>query len=154
MKTYYVAFVIAMLMLSASCSTQEDPAPIVQENLQEPQEEAEAPANVTATTMGTFTNFGHGLSGKAVLYIDAKGERTLRLQDFTMIAGPDVYVLFSKTNNYSTANTIALSKLKEGYEKANLSFNVTNDINLDTHKFILVYCVQYSSLFGYSELMK
>jgi hypothetical protein len=154
MKQYCVLFLAVLLILSSACSDKDDPAPVKDETLQDPQVGADVPANATASTMGTFTSFAHGLSGKAVLYIDPQGVRTLRLENFTMTAGPDVYVLFSKTNNYSAANTVALSNLKEGYSSTNLNFNVGNDINTDTHKFVLVYCVQYSSLFGYSELMK
>lgn len=147
-----IKMLIPTLFVLGSCGSDDEPSPVGKENLKDPQRGVDAPANSIATTMGPFTSFAHGLMGKAVIYTDAQGIRTLRFENFTMTPGPDVYVLFSKTNNYSQANTIAISILKEGYSNTNLSFEVDKSIDIDTHKFVLVYCVQYSSLFGYSEL--
>ena len=152
MKPFCTLFIPFLLVLGSSCSSEDDPNPIKKENLRDPQVGNAAPPNSIATTMGTFSSFAHGLSGKAVLYADAQGGRTLRFENFTMTAGPDVYVLFSKTNNYSAANSMAISMLKEGYSNANLNFEVDNSIDLATYKFVLVYCIQFNSLFGYSEL--
>jgi hypothetical protein len=134
-----------------SCASEDDPAP-VNGNLREPQVGSEVPANADILTMGTFTSFAHGLGGKAFLYVNAEGDRTLRFENFTMSAGPDVYVLFSKSNNYSEANTVAVSMLKEGYSNQSLNIQVPDSIDLESHKFVLVYCIQYNSLFGFSEM--
>src|SRR5687768_7967719 len=107
MKPFFVLFISILFVLGSSCSREDDPNPIENENLQAPQVGNAAPPNSSATTIGIFTSFAHGLSGKAVLYIDAQGGRTLRFENFTMTVGPDVYVLFSKTNNYSAANSMA-----------------------------------------------
>jgi hypothetical protein len=152
MKQFCKLLVAFIIVLGSSCSNEDDAAPAKNENLPEPQVGAGPPSNSSAISMGTFASFAHGLSGEAVLYTDPQGNRTLRFETFTMTAGPDVYVLFSKTNNYSAANTVAISMLKEGYANADLNFNIPSDINIEAHKFILVYCIQYSSLFGYSEL--
>jgi hypothetical protein len=153
MKQFNFLFVSLALVLAASCASEDDPKP-VEGDLQDPQVGADVPANATVQTMGTFTGYAHGLSGKAVLYINDQGERTLRFENFTMSEGPDVYVLFSKTNNYSEANTVAISNLKNGYSNENLNIKVPDSIDLDTHKFVLVYCIQFHSLFGFSELME
>jgi hypothetical protein len=85
------------------------------------------------------------------VYTEPNNKRTLRLENFTMTPGPDVYVFVSKTNNYSAANTIPITMLKESYNNSNLSLALDDQIDLTTHKFVLVYCVQFSSLFGYAE---
>ena len=152
MKQLPSAFIAALLFL-VSCGG-EEPKPIVEIDLTDPHEGIEAPPGATATAMGIFTSYAHGLAGNAVLYTDPQGARTLRFEDFKMTAGPDVYVLFSKNNNYSQANTVAISMLKGGYDNTSLSFTIDPSINLTTHPYVLVYCVQFSSLFGYSELAK
>jgi hypothetical protein len=151
MKQFCFLFVSVALVLAASCASEDDPTP-VNGALQDPEVGADVPANSTVQTMGTFTSYAHGLAGKAVLYSNDQGEHTLRLENFTMSSGPDVYVLFSKTNNYSEANTVAISMLKDGYSNENLNINVPDSIDLNTHKFVLVYCIQFHSLFGFSEL--
>lgn len=142
---------IAFVIFIASC-TGEEPRPIATEELVDPREGVDAPMNASVTGSGTFTSFAHSLAGHAALYTDAKGERTLRFENFTMTMGPDVYVLFSKSNNYSEANTIPIAMLKAAYSGTTLNFDVPPSVNLSSHPFVLVYCVQFSSLFGYSEL--
>jgi hypothetical protein len=149
---YYSTILLFTIFILASCASSEEPTPIKKENLVDPLAGGVVPPDSTPTTMGTFTGFAHSLAGNTVLYTDAQGMRTLRFENFTMTQGPDVYVLFSKTNNYSQANTIAISMLKGAYNNTSLNFEVGNSIDVETYKFVLVYCVQFSSLFGYSEL--
>lgn len=151
MKKFLILIVSVVFALNTSCSTEDDPKPPI-ENLEEPEVGVEVPPNSMAITMGTFTSYAHGLSGKAVLYVNDQGKRVLRFENFTMSAGPDVYVLFSKANNYSEANTVAVSMLKNAYSSENLNINVPDSVNTDTHPFVLVYCIQYNSLFGFSQL--
>lgn len=109
------------------------------------------PDDQDAKGMGVFTSYAHNLSGKAILLSD-NNSNTVRLEDFNMTAGPDVYVFVSRSNNYSQANVIQVAKLTSGYVDSdiNLSFNSAEFTR--EHKFVLVYCVQYNSLFGYAEL--
>lgn len=148
----YISATLLSVVLFISCTNQDEPKPVVNDPLIDPVEGVDAPTNPTVMTTGPFTSFAHSLAGTATLYVDDTGVRTLRFENFNMTAGPDVYVLFSKTNNYSAANTVAISMLKGSYSNSSLNFEVSNSIDLSTHKFVLVYCVQFSSLFGYSEL--
>ena len=147
----YLPFIFFFFVALTSCSSDDEPKPVKNEELPEPSKDDGPPLNTTAITMGTFTSFAHSLSGKAVIYFESNNKRTLRLENFTMTAGPDVYVFLSKTNNYSDANTIPVGVLKEGYDNSDLTLNVDDMIDLTTHKFVLVYCVEFSSLFGYAE---
>lgn len=147
----YKMFAFVCLLAMAACSTDDEPQPLEVGPLQEPVQNDKPPGNSEATGMGTFTSYAHSLAGKAVVYTDPNNKRTLRLENFTMTAGPDVYVFLSKTNNYSAANTIAVTMLKGGYTDSNLSLMLDDQVDLTTHKFVLVYCVQFSSLFGYAE---
>ena len=147
----YLTLLFLLSIVLASCSSEDEPKPLKDDDVQEPSKDVDPPLNATATTMGTFTSFAHGLSGEAVIYLETTNKRTLRLENFTMTTGPDVYVFLSKTNNYSKANTIPIAILKEGYANSNLTINVDDTVDLTAHKFVLVYCVEFSSLFGYAE---
>lgn len=147
-----ITSLIFVIIILASCSKQGDPAPVNPEVLQDPVESVDPPVNAMASLMGVFSSYAHSLAGNAVVYTDEQGNRTLRLENYTMTEGPDVYVFLSKTNNYSQANTIGISKLKNSFNDSALHLSVDPQIDLHTHKFVLIYCVQYNSLFGYAEL--
>lgn len=110
------------------------------------------PIDKNSIGMGTFMSYAHNLSGKAVLLEDDAGSKTIRLEDFNMTAGPDVFVFASRSNNYSKGNVIEVAKLTSGYTDSDINFNFTSNTFTSEYKFILVYCVQYNSLFGYAEL--
>jgi hypothetical protein len=149
MKYLTLAFLFSIALVA--CTSDDEPKPLETNDVQEPAKDVDPPTDTIATSMGTFASFAHSLSGEAVVYTVTGNKRILRLENFTMNQGPDVYVFLSKTNNYSAANTIAVGKLKEGYSNSNLTLTVDDTVDLNVHKFVLVYCVQYSSLFGYAE---
>ena len=110
------------------------------------------PENKKQTGAGVFTSYAHDLSGKASLFCGDDGNKAIRLEDFNMLAGPDVYIFISKSNNYSKANVIEVAKLTSGYMDSNINFDLKSQSFTSEHKFVLVYCVQYNSLFGFAEL--
>ena len=143
----------ALMILSGaifvSCSKSEsDPAPASGF----PMVNDAAPSNSSIIKMGMFVSYAHGLDGTAALYVDPAGAKVLRFENFTMSQGPDVYVYLSKANNFSKANVIEVAKLTDGYSKSNINFNVTSPSYTSDYKYVLVYCVQYNSLFGNTEL--
>lgn len=111
-----------------------------------------APENKQQTGAGVFTSYAHDLSGKASLFCGDDDNKAIRLEDFNMLAGPDVYVFISKSNNYSKANVIEVAKLNSGYLDSDINFDFKSQSFTADYKFVLVYCVQYNSLFGYAEL--
>jgi hypothetical protein len=111
-----------------------------------------APENKEQTSDGIFTGYAHDLSGKAGLFCGDDGSKTIRLEDFNMLAGPDVYVYVSKSNNYSQANVIEVAKLTSGYMNSDINFAFKSTGFTGEYKFVLVYCLQFNSLFGYAEL--
>jgi hypothetical protein len=110
------------------------------------------PENKKQTGAGVFTGYAHDLSGKASLFCGDDENKAIRLEDFNMLAGPDVYVFISKSNNYSKANAIEVAKLSSGYMDSDINFDFKSQGLTSDHKFVLVYCVQYNSLFGFAEL--
>jgi hypothetical protein len=110
------------------------------------------PENKEQTGAGVFTSYAHDLSGKASLFCGDDENKAIRLEDFNMMSGPDVYIFISKSNNYSKANVIEVAKLTSGYMNSDINFNFKSQGFTSEYKFVLVYCVQYNSLFGYAEL--
>ena len=113
---------------------------------------AMGPGDKEESGMGIFTSYAHDLSGKAILFCGDDGTKVIRLENFNMVAGPDVYVFISKSNNYSQANVIEVTKLTSGYMDSDINFDFTAQGFTNEYKFVLVYCLKYNSLFGYAKL--
>ena len=110
------------------------------------------PTNSSIVKMGMFVSYAHGLGGAAALYVDPAGAKILRFENFTMSQGPDVHVYVSKAGNFSNASVIEVAKLTDGYTKSNVNLKLTSSAYISDYKYVLVYCVQYNSLFGNTEL--
>jgi hypothetical protein len=144
-KTFAAAILLCLGMLSSSCGEEElSEGPNISTVDM-------APADKMESGLGIFTSYAHDLSGKAIL-LCGSDSKAIRLEDFNMLAGPDVYVFVSKSNNYSKANVIEIAKLTSGYLDSDINFEFNASSYTNEYKFVLVYCVQYNSLFGYAEL--
>ena len=148
-----IILIVACACLLFSCKNTEDIEANMNNASSQPVVSVNPHENSAVAGMGSFTSYVHNLAGKCTLYVDSANIRILRFEDFNMSQGPDVYVFLSKANNYSEANVVQLARLGDGYSKASLHFNVDPTIDLSKYQFVLVYCVQYNSLFGYAELM-
>jgi len=103
---------------------------------------------------GTFTGYQHSLAGDAILYTEVSGNKILRLEDFNMTAGPDVYVYLSTTSSFNAgAIQVAQLAVNTNYTNSNINFTVSSPSYTSSYKYVLVYCVQFSALFGYTELL-
>ncbi len=110
------------------------------------------PKGSTVIGTGPFTSYAHGLSGVASFYSTSAGMKAFALQHFSMTAGPDVHVYISKSSNYGKGSVIELGKLDRDYRMDSLSFDFSTKTYDPSYRFVLVYCVEFNSLFGYSEL--
>ena len=144
MKTTLL-YVSLLALTFCACKKKDEPEPITV---------IADPVSMDSDTLGqgNFTSYDHGLGGSALLYQETSGTRILRLYNFSMTAGPDVHVYLSKTSSYSPANVIELTKLTTGYSSSSINLPVNSTSYSADYKYALVYCVQYSSLFGYAEL--
>ncbi|MDF2454388.1 MAG: Electron transfer [Cytophagaceae bacterium] len=149
MKKLLILILMAVMAspLISSCKKKEDPGPSTTVTSEPPPDDSDTIGE------GSFTSYDHGLSGSAVLYEEGDpAVKKLRLYDFNMTAGPDVYVYLSKTSSYSAGNVLQITKLTTGYTNSSITFDVTSPNYSSDYKYVLVYCVQFSSLFGYTEL--
>ena len=86
------------------------------------------------------------VSGVAQLY-DFNGKLVLLLDNFSSSNGPDLRVYLSTTTG--AASFVNLGKLKSTAGKQ--SYEIPDGTNLSEFKFVLVWCQQFSVLFGKSE---
>ncbi|MDB5256345.1 MAG: hypothetical protein JWM14_1040 [Chitinophagaceae bacterium] len=147
-KVLLLTLLVCLTSMSiASCKKKEDPGPTAMVMSPPPSAESDTVGS------GDFTSYEHGLSGSSILYKEDNPEvKKLRLYNFNMTAGPDVHVYLSKTSSYSAANVLEITKLTTGYTNSSITFDVTSANYSADYKYVLVYCVQYSSLFGYTKL--
>lgn len=97
---------------------------------------------------GSFVNGPYGrASGNASLFLK-EGRHQVVLDDFTSVNGPDLKVYLSK--EISPVNFVNLGSLKSitGYQ----IYDVPQTTNAQEYTHVLIYCKQYSHLFGWAEL--
>ncbi len=98
---------------------------------------------------GTWMGSGsYAVSGVAQVY-DDKGKKVLLLTDFSSSNGPDLRVYLSTTTG--AASFVNLGKLKSTSGKQ--TYDIPDGTDIDQFKFALIWCQQFSVLFGKSETM-
>jgi hypothetical protein len=101
---------------------------------------------------GTFTGTDdfHFGRGTATVGETAPGEWTIRLEDFSVRNGPDLYVYLSPARKTYTDGAIEVAKLKA----TDGSFNVRLPAGMDPAeaRSVLIWCKQFSHLFAYATL--
>ena len=140
--------IVALVLLSSSCEDAIDSPSTSGSNPTNPETNDPLPSG--GLKHGAFTSYEHNLKGSVTLHLDTLNGTFIRLEEFTMLQGPDVRVYVSKSNNYSKANTIEIAMLKDSYLDRNIDIPIAN--YSDAHKFVLVYCLEFHALFGYAEL--
>lgn len=140
---YLALLFILVLLGTASCKKEEEGPTVMHNN--------PGATAIDTVARGVFTSYQHSLSGSALLYTDVNNATVLQLDNFNMTSGPDVHVFLSKTASYSAANILDLGQLTGGFTNSTLSYTL-NGYDA-TYKYVLVYCVTYSALFGYTELI-
>jgi hypothetical protein len=146
-----ILLIICLALILFKCTGQEDFDRAENEVMSDNPVPASVPMG-SGTRTGVFKGYGHGLRGNVYQFTDDNNNRILRFDGYNMTQGPDVHVFLSKANNFSRANTIEIASLPYAYVNDSLIFKIDQNIDLEAHRFVLIYCVEYNSLFGYSEL--
>ena len=96
---------------------------------------------------GSFVSNAHTTSGSVKLIKDKDGNKFLILENFDSDSGPDLrfYLATSKKDDDYT-------EISSEITLGNVKLAVPSSANTDTQKFLLVWCEQYSVLFGHAEL--
>lgn len=96
---------------------------------------------------GKFVNGAHPTSGSAKIYEAKDGKKTLVFESLKSDAGPDLRIYIA--NDKSVTNFVELSNK---VENGNKMYDIPAKVDLSKQKFVLIWCKQFSVLFGHAEL--
>lgn len=138
-----LVFVIALAIGAVSCVKNEELTPTNQQ----------PPANVNVQdppkTVGDFVSSAHPTSGTVKVLEDSKDKsiKYLVFENFKTDAGPDLKVYLSEDTK--ATGFVEISKLDK---TGNFTLTIPASANLDKQKHVLIWCKQFSVLFGYAQL--
>lgn len=92
----------------------------------------------------------HFANGKALLIETEPGKYTLRVEEFSVRNGPDVFVLLSPSNDYEDG-ALNLGGLK-GTDGA-FNYDIPAGTDVTQYMSAIIWCRQFDVLFGHAELM-
>lgn len=101
----------------------------------------------TLVSQASFNSNAHITSGTVKLYSEGSTKK-LVFENFKTDNGPDLRVYLSTTTGIS--NFVELGTLKA--TTGSFNYNVDNSINTSTYKYVLIWCEDFSVLFGNAAL--
>ncbi|MBL7814782.1 MAG: DM13 domain-containing protein [Saprospiraceae bacterium] len=96
---------------------------------------------------GTFTNGAHTTSGDVKLIESADTKKYLIFNNLKSDAGPDLRIYLSSDKSASSYTEV-VNKVTTG----NTKIEIPSSANLATQKTVLIWCKQFSVLFGSADL--
>jgi len=96
----------------------------------------------------TLTSNAHPTNGMITILEDTSNIKHLVIQNFSTDNGPDLKVYLSTST--STDNYISLGDLKAN--SGNFSYTLSNTLDLVTYNHVLIWCEDFSVLFGHGVL--
>lgn len=134
---------IALFMMGACTSKNIELTPVTQTPA------ANIDITKPAESVGVFSNGVHAVSGTVKIVVDKNDakKKYLSFENFKTDAGPDLYIYLSadKSSNGFTQVT----KLDK---TGTFTLDIPSSATLDKQKYVLVWCLQYSVLFGSAKL--
>ena len=106
------------------------------------------PAKATLLKQGSFTgNMSYTVSGSVKLY-DYQSKKYIYLENFSSNSGPDLKVYVATTANAAQFVSLGVLKGTSGTQV----YEVTNPPDFAQYNKVLIWCQQFSVLFGQSTL--
>jgi len=171
MKKLVVLPIIAAIVVIAAYyasplfinTTVDEPSPTAAEMMEKDQmmmdkekaammEMQEPTTKLTANFVGVGDGI-HNAEGIANVLVVSDGQtehRILRLENFRSTNGPDLYVYLSKDARGISDGYVELARLKGNI--GNQNYHIPDDIDLAEYSHVLIWCKQFSVLFGYASL--
>lgn len=109
--------------------------------------EEELPAG-TIVASGNFVSSSHTTTGTVKIVVDGSNVKRLVFENFRTDNGPDLRVWLSPNNNGSPYQEAGPLKAVSG----NFSYELGPAINHSTNNRVLIWCEDFSVLFGYAIL--
>ncbi len=111
----------------------------------------ETDSRVAVMLSGAFVGVGDGIhdaQGHALVVPLEEGQNLLRLEDFRSTNGPDLYVYLA--SDTSASDYVSLGRLKAN--NGNQNYDIPAGTDLAKYDTVLIWCKQFSVLFGSAEL--
>jgi hypothetical protein len=148
MKALYTLLLVAGLFI-VSCKKENTPA-YGNEIIVPPPQDTQTVVLYSGILIGG--EFGDKASGD--VSIEKAGQKYyLVFKNVSSSNGPDVHVYFSKAignNAMPPVDYIDLGFLK--YRNGNFNYELATKPDVNTYKYIIIWCAQYRIQFGYTEL--
>lgn len=132
-------FILAVSSMLFACKKSATPT--------EPSNDQFDPATATRLASGNFINGSHPASGMVGLYT-RNGVKKLWISNFSTDSGPDLRVYLAKDRQANSF--ISLGKLKSA--TGNQLYDISGMPDHGEYKYVLIWCQQFSVLFGSAEL--
>jgi hypothetical protein len=126
------------LLLLASCKKDKAPATV-----NDP-----LPVAVTTIASANFISSAHNTSGTVKIIKDAANKVFLVFENFRTDNGPDLRVWLSPNNSGNPYQELGFLKAASG----NFSYELDATVNYTANNRVLIWCRQFSVLFGYAVL--
>jgi len=136
MKKFVSAYLVSLLFLVSACTKNKT------EN-----EVTKLPTG-TVLSSGNFTSNSHPTSGTVKVIQDAAGKKHLVFENFRSDNGPDLDVWLSPGTSGTAYQSLGDLKAISG----SFSYELDNSINYTANKTVLIWCVDFSVLFGHAVL--
>jgi hypothetical protein len=120
---------------------------------------APTPARPLLLREGAFGSMDDNLhkgQGRAAIYHLADGTRLLRLEDFSVTNGPDLYVYLSASasprtaRDFGAAPSVNLARLKGNV--GNQNYSLPADLDLADFQSVVIYCKKYDVIISTAAL--
>lgn len=102
----------------------------------------------TILATGNFTSNAHPTSGTVKVIQDVSGKKHLVFENFKSDNGPDLDVWLSPGTSGSSYQSLGDLKAVNG----KFSYELDNSINYTANNRVLIWCVDFSVLFGHAVL--
>ena len=102
----------------------------------------------TVLASGNFISSGHTTTGTVKVILDASNIKRLVFENFRTDNGPDLRVWLSPNNSGSPYQEVGRLTAVNG----NFSYELNSAINHTTNNRVLIWCEDFSVLFGYAIL--
>ncbi|NME71373.1 DM13 domain-containing protein [Flammeovirga aprica] len=144
MKKVTLISIILGCLFIFSCAKNEEPTPLDLTTLDANASDTTSSSQNLDALMGTFKGSSHPTSGGVTIE-----NNTLKLHDdFRSDSGPDLYIYLAQELNGDGFVDLGLMKSTSGEQ----TYSIPAGVDYSKNKYVLVWCKQYSVLFGYAEV--
>lgn len=96
----------------------------------------------------TFQNGDYVVTGTARLEFSSTGKKILSFDNFSTMAGPDVDVYLSNTNNSVTGGI----KISDVSYSTTSQYTVPTGIDINDYQYIVLWCTDFGQYWGFGQL--